>query len=68
MEQIADTMNFDQKAKGEIRLAIIEACINAFEHSKSKDKRVYLTVKVEDEKLTTIIQDRGQGFNPKGIE
>ncbi|MFH0924412.1 MAG: HD domain-containing phosphohydrolase, partial [bacterium] len=67
VEQIISTMDFDQKARDEIRLALIEACINAFEHSKSMSKLIHLTVKVEEGRLTTIVQDQGRGFNPEDV-
>ena len=34
---IAEIMDFDETHIDEIQLAIIETCINAFEHSNSKD-------------------------------
>ena len=34
---LAEANGFDEKCMEEIQLAIIETCINAFEHSKSDD-------------------------------
>ena len=36
-EVIAKRMDLDGEKTAEISMALIEACINAFEHSKSKD-------------------------------
>jgi len=36
-EVIANRMDLDEKKTDEISMALIEACINAFEHSKAKD-------------------------------
>ena len=36
-EVIAKRMDLDEDKTDEISMALIEACINAFEHSKSKD-------------------------------
>ena len=36
-EVIAKRMDLDEEKTNEISMALIEACINAFEHSKSKD-------------------------------
>jgi serine/threonine-protein kinase RsbW len=67
-EQIALHTGFDEKAMAEVRLAVIEACINAFEHSDSPDKRVYLTFVAEEDKLLVIVRDFGKGFDPTQAE
>jgi serine/threonine-protein kinase RsbW len=48
----------------EVKLAIIEACINAFEHSHSTDETVRVNFEIEDDGITIQISDRGQGFIP----
>ena len=63
-EAVAEFMRMDQDQVEEIKLALIEACINAFEHSQSKDQRVYINFEVNGEELTVRITDKGQGFDP----
>ena len=63
-EAVAEFMRMDQDKVEEIKLALIEACINAFEHSQSKDQRVYINFEVNGEELTVRITDKGQGFDP----
>ena len=46
----------------EIQFAIIETCINAFEHSKSEDKRVVIKFIMRDNELELKITDHGVGF------
>src|SRR5262252_7564696 len=52
----------------EVKLAIVEACINAFEHAHSRDDRVHLTFRVgrDDEDspdyLEVEVFDQGKGF------
>ncbi|MDH3746369.1 MAG: ATP-binding protein [Acidobacteriota bacterium] len=50
----------------EIRMAVVEACINAFEHSQATDRKVYITYAVlgdeEPEKLQITLSDTGVGF------
>ncbi len=50
----------------EVRMAVVEACINSFEHSHADDGRVYLTFAVtgdeRPEKLKITIHDNGRGF------
>lgn len=67
-EQIAFRSGFNQKAMEEIRQAVIEACINAFEHSDSPDRRVYLTFVAEEDKLLVIVRDFGKGFDPAKVD
>lgn len=46
----------------EVRIAVIEACINAFEHSHSDDRKVDVTINAEDDRLVITIEDHGEGF------
>ncbi|HKI85300.1 MAG TPA: ATP-binding protein [Thermoanaerobaculia bacterium] len=53
----------------EVRMAVVEACINAFEHSGAPDSKVYIDLEVrgtagKPEELTITIRDRGIGFDP----
>jgi serine/threonine-protein kinase RsbW len=68
IEKIALQTGFDEKAMSEVRLAVIEACINAFEHSESPDRRVYLTFVVEQDRLLVIVRDFGKGFDPTTVD
>ena len=59
---LAEANGFDEKCMEEIQLAIIETCINAFEHSKSDDQRVRIKFIIKDNELELKITDRGVGF------
>lgn len=65
---IAQYMKFDADRIDEVKMALIEAIINAFEHSKSRDGKVRIKFLIGDENLTVIIQDHGKGFEIKHIE
>jgi serine/threonine-protein kinase RsbW len=67
VEQVADNMDFDDKSIQQIRLAIIEACINAFEHSGSEDRNVYINLIQQQDRLLIVVRDFGKGFDPLGI-
>lgn len=67
-EQIALHTGFDERATGQVTQAVIEACINAFEHSDSPDRRVYLTFVVDEDKLLVIVRDFGKGFDPTKLD
>ena len=61
---LAEMMDFDENDIDEIQLAIIETCINAFEHSKSEDRRVSIKFIMRDNELELKITDSGVGFRP----
>ena len=65
---IAQLMCFDEDEIDEIRMATIEACLNAFEHSKSPDRRVYIAFRVCKDKLELRVTDHGRGFNPAEVK
>ena len=57
----------------EVKLAIVEACINAFEHAQTRDDRVHLTFRVGREPdgpefLEVEVFDQGKGFDQRSIE
>ncbi len=57
----------------EVKLAIVEACINAFEHAHARDDRVHLTFRVGKEEeglefLEVEVLDQGRGFDHSSVE
>lgn len=58
-EQIARRLDFRPEAINQIKTAIVEACINASEHSLSPDQKIYQRFQVEDDKLVITISSRG---------
>jgi|SRR5690242_13807889 serine/threonine-protein kinase RsbW len=58
----------------EIKLALVEACINAFEHAHTRDERLHLTFRVGRESeeggdwLEVEVLDQGKGFDHLRIE
>jgi len=58
-EQIARRAQFTPEAINQIKTAIVEACINASEHSLSPDRKIYQRFRVEDDKLVITIASRG---------
>ena len=69
---MAEFMHMSSDRIDEVRMAVVEACINSFEHSNASDRKVYLTFSVigsgEPETLQIVIRDTGVGFNPESIE
>ncbi len=59
VEEIARRHNFPPKAINQIKTALVEACINASEHSLSPDRKIYQRFSVNDEKITITVSNRG---------
>jgi len=59
VEQIARRINFRPEAIRQIKHAIVEAYINASEHSLSPDRKIYQRFRVESDKLVITISSRG---------
>lgn len=56
----------------EVRMAVVEACINAFEHSHAVERKVDITFRVRGidrpESLEITVHDNGVGFAPGEVE
>lgn len=62
VEQIARAADFEQEAINQIKTALIEACINAAEHSGSPDRRIYQRIAIEDDRLIITVSNKGKTF------
>ena len=60
VEQIARAADFDQEAINQIKTALIEACINAAEHSDSPDRRIYQRFAIETDRITITVTNKGK--------
>lgn len=59
LEDIARRHHFAPKTINQIKTALVEACINATEHSLSPDRKIYQKFAVGDDKITITISNRG---------
>ena len=64
---VAKYMNLSEEKSAEISMALIEACINAFEHSETKED-IYIHFIISDDRLTIKVIDKGVGFDASSIE
>jgi serine/threonine-protein kinase RsbW len=73
VEQIARRVNFGPAAINQIKTALVEACINATEHSLSPDRKIYQRFRVDNDKLVVTVASRGvvpasvAGQNGEGV-
>lgn len=61
-EQIARAADFDQEAINQIKTALIEACINAAEHSDSPDRKIHQRFAIDEDKLIITVSNKGKSF------
>jgi serine/threonine-protein kinase RsbW len=72
LEQIARRLQLPNQTVNQIKTALVEACINASEHSYSPERRIHQQFQVEPDKLTITVSSRGlaqthlgqQAFSP----
>ena len=71
---VAGYMDMSEERVGEVEMAVVEACINAFEHSHAPEKRVDITYRVfsagggAPDRLEIQVHDNGVGFVPGTFE
>lgn len=67
IEEIARRHDFQPRAINQIKTALVEACINAAEHSHSPDRKIYQKFTVEEDKLIITISNRGVRIPSKKV-
>ena len=67
-EVIAKRMELDGDKTDEISMALIEACINAFEHSKTEEGQVEINFSIDDNTLVIKVTDQGVGFDSNTVK
>jgi len=66
VEEIGTEMGFDDAAIGQMKAALVEACINGFEHSRDRSARVFLRFVSSVDRLTIYVQNGGAEFDATG--
>jgi serine/threonine-protein kinase RsbW len=61
-EQIARAADFSQEAINQIKTALIEACINAAEHSDTPDRKIHQHFAIDEDKLIITVSNKGKSF------
>ena len=60
LEQLAENLAIDAVVTGRLKVAVVEACINAFEHAGVADGRVRLVFSVGGGRLLMRVENRGR--------
>jgi serine/threonine-protein kinase RsbW len=67
LEQLGESLHLGEKDLGQIKMALVEACLNAFEHGQSEIKEVHLTFRVLPGVLEIEVFNPGHPFVPTRI-
>ena len=67
-EVVAKHMGLDEEKSAEISMALIEATINAFEHSNSNTGNVEIHFVIQGDTLLITVTDRGKGFDKSKVK
>jgi anti-sigma regulatory factor (Ser/Thr protein kinase) len=62
IEQIGKNLHMSQEALGQLQIAVIEACINATEHSRGAEKKIYLSFMADSDHVEVSIESSGREF------
>jgi serine/threonine-protein kinase RsbW len=71
---VAEYIEMPRDKIDEVKLALVEACINAFEHAHTRDGRVHFVFRVGKEEgaggewLEIEVRDEGRGFDVSAVE
>lgn len=69
---LGEWMEMGRDKIDEVKLAVVEACINAFEHSATPDRQVRLDFVADEAEgrvyLEVDVRDGGHGFDPSQVE
>ena len=66
-EIVAKHMELGEEKSAEISMALIEACINAFEHSDS-NKQIEIHFRIKGDELEIQVTDKGKGVDESKVK
>ncbi|HEX6124105.1 MAG TPA: ATP-binding protein [Pyrinomonadaceae bacterium] len=59
IEEVAKRHHFDSRSINQMKTALVEACINASEHSLSPDGKIHLRFRVDGDRVVLTVSNRG---------
>ena len=67
-QAVADYLELGEEQTAEVTMALIEACINAFEHGKNTENNIHIRFILKEDALVIEIRDKGKGFDISQVE
>ncbi|NQU43285.1 ATP-binding protein [bacterium] len=68
LEQLAGACGFDKNAVGQMKMAVLEACLNAAERSRNSEKMIRVRMEGTPALFTIIVENEGETFDPQLVE
>lgn len=68
IEEFAAVRGFGRQALDQMKAAVIEGCLNAIERSRNAEKEVRVRLSATGERLTVLIENEGEVFDPQRVE
>ena len=62
LEQIGRNNRIPEDVVGQMQMAVIEACINAIEHNRGGERRMFVTITVDGDQLEVSVESPGREF------
>ncbi len=67
LEQLSESLPLGEGETGKVKMALVEACLNAFEHGGGEDRNVYLAFRILADRLEIEVMNKGESFIPGRI-
>ncbi len=67
-ETIALRAGFDEEASARVKMAVLEGCLNAIEHTAHPEKEIRLAVEEHPDRLEITIDNEGAPFDPRLVD
>ena len=68
LQSCCETRRLSEEKTAEMSMALIEATINAFEHSESEASNVEIHFMIQGDTLVIKVTDQGKGFDKSKVE
>lgn len=67
-EKIAGRCGLDAQGAGQVKMAVLEGCLNAIEHSANPEKEISIKFVERPSELEIFIENEGSHFDPGAVE
>jgi len=68
LEQLAAACGFSDQAVSQMKMAVLEACLNAVERSRNPEKLVRLRYEATPARFVIVVENEGVVFDPQMVE